>query len=65
MAGVGYTALLKGKNAMLLKRVRNCLCKKSVGLLVILILYALEKSIAVKLGAKEMKKSPSPQSELK
>lgn len=43
----------------------NSLCKKNIGVLAILILYTLEKSIAVKLGAKEMEKSPSPQSKLK
>lgn len=43
----------------------NGLCKKGVVLLAILTLYTLEKSTSVKLGAKEMERSPPPQSELK
>lgn len=41
------------------------LCKKGVVLLAILTLYTLEKSTSVKLGAKEMERSPPSQSELK
>lgn len=39
--------------------------KKGAVLLAILALYALEKRAALKLEAKEMERSPPPQSELK